>query len=292
VTTEPTTTTPTADTDGAADLVRTAVEYGLAASNPYVLGDSGLAFVVPPGHNVHTERVDQFEDLPRHRTGTFKFVGVRSLAAYVIRYKTGDTLGYVHDVYGQGPRALLADVDVADYVLDDHPTDAAANRAHRATLVLRPTTAARRWGAALAAPSLSQEHLLDLVVDGIGEIASPDAAILRDLIADLHAIRQTSARSVIRSGGGATVEVADNVTLSAGTGNRVEVPPAIHIVFTPYAGIPGQLSLEVALKPTVRDEKVTFSLHAPGLDDGLARIVGDVTVDLTAQTSIEPLWIP
>ena len=177
-------------------------------------------------------------DPTRHRTvPAARSSASRRSPSYVNRYKTDATLGYVRDLNGRGATALTSDVEIANYVLDDHPADDAATgfREHIATLVLRPTAAARRWGSALAAKMIDQERLLDLVVDGIAEIAEPDGATLRDLVSDLHAIRTSSARSVLRTGGQATVEVADNVSLHSGTGTKVTIPEQITIVFTPYA---------------------------------------------------------
>jgi len=277
---------------GLAALVETAIDNGVLALDPQEVGDHTLVFPLPPGWTAAHVDVRLNEDLPRFRTGSFPLVGVRSLAAYVNRYKTDNTLGWLRDVNGVGPSALTADLQVADYVIDDLPTDSTSNREHHAVLVLRPTPQARRWGKVLAAGSVDQETLLDLVVDGIGEIADPDGATLRDLVADLHAVRNTSVRSVIRQGGGATVEVADNVALHAGTGNQVLVPDLIRVVFQPYASVPDQIVLDITVKPKVINDKVTFALSAPGLDGALAKLVSSLAEALTESTGFEPLWKP
>jgi len=277
-----------------ADVVRTAVDNAVAAVEPHKVGEHGLAFLVPEGWQLKVQ--DQRElgpaRLPEYRSLTTSFVGVRSIGAYVTRYKTDATLGYIVDVNGKGTAPLVGDLDAAFYVLDDIPaTEGTARREHRARLVLRPTAAARRWGSKLGKP-LSQEEMLDLVVEGITEIASPPGADLRDLISDLHAIRTTSAKSVIRTSGQLAVEVADNVTLHAGPGNKVEVPEKITLVLAPFAGIDSQLQVDVLIKPKVTGETVTFVLTAPTLDERLARIIGDIAAHLTEATGIEPLWVP
>lgn len=278
------------------DVIAEAVANGVAACEPIALGDHGQLFLLPVGYTPHLVDVSDLEDSPRFREGAFEFVGVRSIAGYVNRYKTDDSLGFIKDVYGVGVKALVADLRLAEYVLDEHPADLVrrpARRKHVAVLVLRPTTAARRWGAVLDGKVLSQEGMLDLIVDGIGEIAQPDGSTLRDLISDLHAIRTTEARSVIRTGGQASIEVADNVQLHAGVGTKVEVPETITVTFAPFAGIPGPLVLKVMIKPQVQaNSKVAFTLHAPTLDDDLARIIGDVAEDLEGATDIAPLWVP
>lgn len=278
-----------------ADVVAQSVENAVAAVGPRPVGEHGLAFLVPPSwaFRVEDTRTLSAATLPEYRSLTTAFVGVRSLAAYVNRYATADTLGYIVDVNGKGTEPLLADLKVAHYVLDDIPAaDAAtARRAHRADLIIRPTAAARRWGNALGKP-LTQEAMLDLIVEGITEIAAPPGAELRDLISDLHAIRTTSAKSVYRTSGQLAVEVADNVTLHAGPGNRVEVPEKITLVIAPFAGISSTLQVDVLIKPKVTGDAVTFVLTAPKLDERIAEIIGEIAAHLTEATGLEPMWIP
>ncbi len=167
--------------------------------------------------------------------------GSASLAAYTNRYRTEDTLAYITDVYGKGTTMLTTDQQVIDVtVLDDHPVNApeVGRHAHHAALILRPTAAARRWGTAIASNAISQEQFLDLVVDGIAEIASPDEGLeLRDLIQDLHAIRSTEVKSVIRTGGEGAIQLSENVKLHAGPGDAVQFPEQMTIVLAPFAGI-------------------------------------------------------
>lgn len=285
--------------DGVTSIANLAIEKAIAATEPTVLNQHGAAFLVPSGYELKVLDMRAHRDPtpPPHRAGRHAFVGVASLASYVNRYKTDATLGYVRDLNGRGATALTSDVEIANYVLDDHPADDAATgfREHIATLVLRPTAAARRWGSALAAKTIDQELLLDLVVDGIAEIAEPDGATLRDLVSDLHAIRTSSARSVLRTGGQATVEVADNVSLHSGTGTKVTIPEQITIVFTPYAVVrlAAPITLVLNVKPKVgKDEKVSFTLEAPALDDELARVVADIAGQLEDHTDLTPMWQP
>lgn len=278
-----------------ATLISEAVDHAVAATDPVSIGDHGLSFLVPDGFKLERVDVRDLSDpqLPHHRAGLFRFVTIGSVAKYVDRYKTGDTLAYITDVTGRGPATLTGDLPVASYVLDDYPASGTAHREHIAQVVLRPTPAARRWGRVLTAGTIDQETLLDLVVDGIREIAAPDAASLRDLIADLHAIRTTSARSVIRTGGAATVEVAENVTLHGGTGNTITIPELITVTFRPFAGVPTHVAFDIRVKPKVgRDDRVTFTLEAPDLDDQITQVLFVVADQLETQTGIAPMWIP
>lgn len=293
--------------EGAPDLIRTAVDNGLAGAAPTEVGDHGLAVVVPAGYNVETLDTRQFDDeprLPSFPTQTHQFVGVRSLAAYVGRYQNPATLAYVTDVYGKGPTMLTGDTQVATVVIDDHPATnldddgvlavnaSVGRRAHTAKLVLRPTAAAKRWGNALGAPRLSQEQFLDLVVDGLGEIADPDGAVLRDLIQNLNALRSTEVTSVMRSGGQGEIVLAENVKLTAGVGNTVPFPEQMTIVLQPFAGVADTVTLKLRIKPSVGDSHVVFALSCGELDDAIARVVGSVADDLTDQTGLTAHWTP
>lgn len=279
------------------DVIRTAVQHAVAAVEAQPIGQHGLGFVLPEGYRLELQDARQWTDkqLPTVREQTTAFVGVRSLTAYVTRYRTDDTLGYVRDLTGIGRKVLTTETPAAAfYVIDDMPAAAGtAHRAHKATLTLRPTAAAIRWGTAFDC-WLEQDDLLDLIADGIGEIADPDGASLHDLIADLHAIRATAVKSVRRTGGQATVEVAENVTLHSGSGSTITVPESITLVFTPFAAIATKpVVLKVSVKPRVTaGNEMTFRLEAPGLADAISATVGELAAQLTEGTGIEPLWIP
>lgn len=283
------------DFDGGSALVARAADNAISAAEPIQVADRGLLVRHP--NDWVAEVIDQrlHEDHPRERTGNFKFAAVESLVRYVNRFSTPNTLGYITDVTGKGTAALTADLPAVNYVLDDfHPeAERVANRRHGATLVLRPTTAARRWGAAFG-QRLSQVQMVELVIDGTGEIAAPDSADLRDLISDLHAIRTASAKSVVRASGGLAVEIAENVALHAGIGNLVQVPESLTLVLQPWTAIDATVTVDVKIRPNVNGETVTFGLTAPHLEEALNEVLRTVHAQLadTANrgTGIEPLW--
>ena len=281
---------------GATDLVRAAIDSGISVVEPIRVGDFGVILRRPGGDPVEID-MRRFEDEPRMPTfitGTYQFVGVRSLAGYVSRHADENTtVAYVHDVYGKGTAMLTSDTKAAFVILDDHAGAQPQRRAHKAELVLRPTAAARRWGKVLAAPAIDQETFLDLVVDGIGEIAEPAGATLRDLVSDLHAIRSTEVKSVIRTGGEGAIELAENVKLHAGSGVQVTFPETMQIVLQPFAGVPDTMVLDITIKPAVTAaNKVVFGLHCGTLDDKLAHVVASVADDITDQTGLPCHWIP
>lgn len=287
---------------GAVDLIDTAIRNGLTATVEVPVGDHGLAFRKPNG-DVEIIDVRQFEDeprLPSFITEQAKLVSVDSLARYIARYRNDvTTVANITDPYGKGLGMLTSDTDVAWVTLDDHPlpgddddAQVVGRKAHTATLVLRPTEPAKRWGSALHAAHLSQEAFLDLIVDGITEIADPDGAVLRDLVADLHAIRTSEVQSVVRTGGEGSIELKENVKLHAGPGNRVTFPEQMTVTFTPFVGLSTPVVLTVRIKPTVGDTKVRFTLSCAHLDDAIAKVIGDLAAAIVEHTGLNPLWRP
>lgn len=268
-------------------LVDDALAAATAAMEPITLGDHSLGVIVPEGYTLRTVDLREHEDLRRWRVGVFEFADVDSLAHYAGRYLTDDTLLYVKDQHGEGHTALVQNTCVAYIVLDDHPADGVGHRDHQANLILKPTAAARRWGSALER-NLGQEQLLDLVVDGVGEIIAPDGAVLRDLVSDLHAIRSSEVKTVVRTGGEGSVVLAENVKLHAGTGNLVTFPETIKVAVRPFAGCADVVTGDVKVKATVSSGSsgVVFRLSAPWMDDELSRVVTGITEDLADQVGL------
>lgn len=271
--------------------VSEAIEHAVAAQDPIEVGDHHLLVRVPTGYSTQLIDVRDSEDIPRRVTATQRLVGVDSLARYVDQHRLADTRAYIVDCYGTGTKMLRTDTNAMTVIIDDHHAgNLPDTQSHRAVLVLRPTSAARRWGTAIEASHLAQDQFLDLVVDGIGEIVTPDGARLRDLASDLHAIRTAEVQSVIRTGGNGSIQLAENVRLSAGTGDKVEFPERITIAFAPFAGIPASVTLELQVRPTVHANHVAFSLHAATLEDQIANVLGEIAADFNERTGLNPLW--
>lgn len=275
------------------DIVAQAVANGVAACEPQWIGDHGLAIIRPDGWTIDTFDTRTFEDLPRHVELTQRFVAIQSLAEYVALHADDTTRVYAIDAPGTLASDCITKLIVV--VLDDHlahPT-ATNHRTHRAELVLRPTAAARRWAKVLGEGQiLTQEQMLDLIDDGIREIADPDGAVLRDLVADLHSVRSTEVQSVIRTGGEATVTLAENVGLRAGTGNKVTIPESLTVVFVPWT-IPNcpSIAVRVKVKPRVRDKGILFELTAPDTDEALSDARATLAVAAEAELGRAALWV-
>jgi hypothetical protein len=282
-------------TQNIAVLAALAADNAVLAEAPISVGNHGLLVRRPNDWTAEVVDERRFEDHPRERKGVFSFTSVESLARYVNRFEDMKvcTLGYAHDVTGKGSKVLGADHLAVNYVLDDFLPEfdsTVANRVHRADLVLRPTTAARRWAGALDT-FLNQQQMVELVIDGAREIAQPDSADLRDLISDLHAIRTASAKSLVRTSGGLALEVAENVSLHAGTGNLVTIPEQITLVLQPWTAVDDTVVVEVKVRPNVRDDgRVQFLLSAPHLEDRLNEVLTGIHGTLSELVGVEPFW--
>lgn len=278
---------------GLSGSVDQAVANGIAAVDPMPVGDHGLLLTIPDGYKTELLDVRNAEDIPRRVSHCQNLVGIDSLGRYVAAHQSADTRAYLRDVYGSGRQMLVSDTPACTVVIDDHHADNVPDaRAHSAVLVLRPTSAARRWGGVLDV-KITQEQFLELVVDGAAEIASPDAALLRDLVSDLHAIRTAEVSTVVRTGGQGSIQLAENVKLSAGTGDKVDFPEVITIVLSPFAGIGDVITLTVKVHPVATSEnRVVFTLKAPGLDDQLAHVMSEIGTEIYNRTSLNPLWTP
>jgi uncharacterized protein YfdQ (DUF2303 family) len=275
--------------NGAVDIVNTAIANAAAAAEPIPLGDFGSARVVPAGMAVVIEDVRDFEETPRRRKGHSNFVDAGSIVEYVSRYADGQTLAYATDPHGRGTKMLTSQTSLMTVIINDHPSDGAGCRDHTAGLVLRPTEEARRWGNAIN-NTLDQEMFLDLIVDGLGEIAEPPGAELRDLVSDLHAIRTSEVSSVVRTGGEGRIVVSENVKLHAGPGTDVSFPEQMSITFSPFVDCEDAVGLTVRIKPNARGSQVNFKLSCAGLDNALATIAYRVASGVGTALDREVMW--
>jgi hypothetical protein len=296
------------------NIVAEAVANGIIAAEPVELGDHGLAMALPPGFNMQTFDVRQWEQRPRQITHTVKLTSIESFATYFQAHAvSGFTRLYAIDESARD-LTLKADRKVAMAVFDDHggaiederfldgdvglvviPSNPRVGlRQHVAELVLRPTVPALRWADVLSVEgvTLTQEGLLNLIDDGIGEIAEPDAAVLRDLVADLHAVRTTGVQSIRRTGGDAAVTLTENVALRAGVGSQLTVPEQLTVSLVPWT-IPtcGRIYARVKIRPALRDKAITFHLSSAEAPSAIAAERAGMVQLLEMRLELEALQV-
>lgn len=283
------------------DIVAEAVANGIIAAEPVELGDHGLAMALPPGFNMQTFDVRQWEQRPRQITHTVKLTSIESFATYFQAHAvSGFTRLYAIDESARD-LTLKADRKVAMAVFDDHGGaiederfPRVGLRQHVAELVLRPTVPALRWADVLSVEgvTLTQEGLLNLIDDGIGEIAEPDAAVLRDLVADLHAVRTTGVQSIRRTGGDAAVTLTENVALRAGVGSQLTVPEQLTVSLVPWT-IPtcGRIYARVKIRPALRDKAITFHLSSAEAPSAIAAERAGMVQLLEMRLELEALQV-
>lgn len=283
------------------NIVAEAVANGIIAAEPVELGDHGLAMALPPGFNMQTFDVRQWEQRPRQITHTVKLTSIESFATYFQAHAvSGFTRLYAIDESARD-LTLKADRKVAMAVFDDHGGaiederfPRVGLRQHVAELVLRPTVPALRWADVLSVEgvTLTQEGLLNLIDDGIGEIAEPDAAVLRDLVADLHAVRTTGVQSIRSTGGDAAVTLTENVALRAGVGSQLTVPEQLTVSLVPWT-IPtcGRIYARVKIRPALRDKAITFHLSSAEAPSAIAAERAGMVQLLEMRLELEALQV-
>ncbi len=283
------------------NIVAEAVANGIIAAEPVELGDHGLAMALPPGFNMQTFDVRQWEQRPRQITHTVKLTSIESFATYFQAHAvSGFTRLYAIDESARD-LTLKADRKVAMAVFDDHGGaiederfPRVGLRQHVAELVLRPTVPALRWADVLSVEgvTLTQEGLLNLIDDGIGEIAEPDAAVLRDLVADLHAVRTTGVQSIRRTGGDAAVTLTENVALRAGVGSQLTVPEQLTVSLVPWT-IPtcGRIYARVKIRPALSDKAITFHLSSAEAPSAIAAERAGMVQLLEMRLELEALQV-
>lgn len=267
-------------------LVDAAVDAHHAALDPIEEGRF-LLLRHPVGWTITQVDRHTLADAPPFIDASLNVASVSSFIGYFETHKDETSTLWLQSAPSDS--ALGEVYRAATGVLDDHhPGYAPARRSHRVHLILYPTDGAARWAAAFG-KRLSQADLVDLAVDGIGEIASPPGADLRDLVRDLSVARSSTAKSVLASSGGYTVEFSENVALAAGPGNAISIPDAIKLILVPWRNVDIAFALDTRLKPSVGpDGNVTFTITPIGLGDELSRAVAKVGALIAEGTGLVP----
>lgn len=267
-------------------LVDAAVDAHHAALDPieegrFLLLRHPVGWTITQVDRFDLAAIPPFIDIARSVASVSSFVG------YFENHKDETSTIWLHAAPGDDTlgSSYLAATAVLD---DDHRDHGPARRKHRMSLMLYPTDGAVRWSRAFN-QRLSQPDLVDLAVDGIGEIASPPGATLRDLVRDLSVARSSAAKSVLASSGGYTVEFSENVALAAGPGNAISIPDNIRLVLRPWRNVDIAFAVDARLKPTVQnDGKVNFVITPIGLGDELANAIAKVGLLIAEGTGLVP----
>lgn len=287
----------------AGELIADAIDQGIEVHYPLEVNERFTAVQLRDANGGRKlEFIDRrmgTNPLPDFVEHTAAFTQLASFVSYTRRHRLPEsTVVYMLDAAALSPESLTRDLPAARVMFDDHPArdqtapQGIGRRAHRAELVLRPTAAARRWGAALG-HRLSQDAFLDVIADGLGEIADPAGADLRDLVSNLFTTSNVTASSVKRTGGSASVTFTENVDLRAGAGSSVSIPENLTLTFRPWSAIDADVVVHVRIKPVVADNgKVLFDLHPVDLDAALAALFDQLWHDIdTELDGIDPLWV-
>ena len=271
------------------DLVADAIRHGISATEPTSIGDHGIVRLVPDGYHVHiNDRREWSDDVaPSYQHVSATFSDLESFVEFFGRYRTDATIVFGAEPHVSTPTLLHASFD---YHADGDGVP--GRRDQHASLALTKTEAFARWVNAFDA-IMSQDTFLELIVDGIGEIADPPGADLQELVSDLHSMRKTNVQSVVTTSGASKVVLDENVNLHDGNGSEVVMPSAMRLVVTPYTTSLGPIELAVSIRPRINDSgKVTFRLRCPHLLETLREHVREIAGEFSGQTGAPVLWQP
>ena len=169
--------------------------------------DGGKLVVVPKGYEVR-EVAPIEPPLPRIRQGVTMH-DAASFVAYVNRYKTAATQIFAEAGFLAGGAAHVT------AVLDYHEPGKADRCAHVATYRPRYSDQWQRWHAA-AKGAMKQAEFAEFIEEHRGDVASPSAAVLLDIVRTFKASKKVEFDSVVYQSNGDVMLTYDERTEQKG----------------------------------------------------------------------------
>lgn len=204
----------------------------------------GIPVILRPAGMVVEPREDLME-YPQRIRETVHLSDPTSFACYVNRYKGEFSL--LRQTTGNGVQA----------VLDYHAPGEASWCAHVAHLTLRFSPEYSAW-LNFVGEGRSQVQLAEFLEDWIHTVASPDGAVLRNMVLKFQALKETTFRQSVNltSGDVNLTFVEDSET---GRENSASFPSELALVMPIFEG--GQPEqIDARLRYRIRDGKLSFTV--------------------------------
>lgn len=216
--------------------------------------------------------LESFGDAPVRVRGTVVCETPLGFTDYVKRYRDDNTIVFI--------RRREADM-VA--VLDYHVKGDAGTGEHRASFKARTTPEWDRWMASNRAP-MAQENFAEFIEDNLGDIGSPDGAVLLELVENFKVKKDVNFTSQIkRSNGAVKMAYVEDVTGSGGTSSGdMAIPEKIVLGIAVYEG-GMKFKVEARLRYRLNGGKLALSYDILRLDDVLRNAFEEVVQGVQVQ---------
>lgn len=275
--------------DGAATVLRDAVEHAAARTVIELVELRKLGVVLGAGQTLHEIDLDPYAATPRRKTGVVKVGDAISFAVYVNRHSTrdGSTLWA-----NQGTAQIVA-------VLDDHERKFEAEQMpsspmnpgwgqHRAILTLPSTPDWLLW-VGKDGEMMDQQAFAEHIEDGASAIHHPEPAAMLELAQTFHANTGVEFKSSQRLVSGETqLRYEETTKASAGQTGNIAIPDSLELHLQPYENSPTYPLLARFRYRILNGQlKLGYRLVRPDLVQRQA--FTDVSAEITEATGLDVL---
>lgn len=237
------------------------------------LEDGRQIVVKPEGFEV--EDLTAYQPTPPRIVEARAFHNGDSLARYVSRYKSADTL-LVADIERRKIRALI----------DYHSADGSAeNVDHSATWDVQHSEAFKAWSS-FEGKLHEQADFIRFLEENATEIATPDPASMLELARDFDAVKSVKFKSSKRLDNG---DRALQYTEETGTNGRIEIPEKVTLempIFYGEAAVRFQAFFRYRIREGVLGLGYEFHRMQPVLDAAFQQTVAHVA----EATGLDPFY--
>lgn len=240
--------------------------------DPHMTGQMGI---IPEGYKI--EGLERFQRTPDRHRADHRFVAVSSLAEYLNRFATTDTM-------------LCADYHAAKImaVIDGDAPDTPSHKEHKARFEAQLSDKVKAW-LALAGKPLTQVTFGLFLEDRAVDVVVPDAADVMEMVMKFDATKKVSFKSSTRLHDGSRqfqyVEENDNVR------GGVTLPDHFIILAPVYRGMEPQ-RIKFMVRYRIEDGALRFGVEMHDKDEVLRQafercvdaLKADLKIDLPIYT--------
>jgi len=233
----------------------------------------GLFATLPEGYTVHS--LEQYQDRPNRIRADRVFADVPSLAKYLGRFETVDSMGFANS--SSRSIHVVIDYHAAE---EDNPHDVSPSHCeHNASFKARYSEPYKAWRGLHDRGGIRQKTAGEFLEDRAQDVKSPAPADIMDMVMNFEALKKVDFKSSTRLRDGSVQFVYVEETEARG---QVTVPEYLTLFVPVFDGMDPQ-EIRVRIKYRIEEGRLLFAFEIHDIqtleDEAFGRCVDALKVD-------------